>query len=92
MEIFRYIALLVVSVVCYLAAFVIPGVLFIWFNPSGQDCGLNIFFLVMTMILAFSFAVIALHPQVSNINVFSFSLLCLYVCKNIISFGEDIYR
>lgn len=67
MDFFRYIALLGVSVVCYLAAFIIPGVLFIWFNPSGQDCGLNVFFLVMTIILAFSFAVIALHPKVRNI-------------------------
>lgn len=75
MELFRYVALLVVSVACYLAAFVIPGVLFIWFNPSGQDCGLNIFFLVMTMILAFSFAVIALHPKVRNIFHTSYPML-----------------
>ena len=63
----RYIALLVVSIGCYLAAFAIPGLLFIWFNPSGHDCGLNVFFLVMTMILAFVFAVIALHPAVSTL-------------------------
>lgn len=60
----RYIALLVVSIGCYLAAFTFSGLLFIWFNPSGHDCGLNVFFLVMTMILAFVFAVIALHPAV----------------------------
>lgn len=61
-----YIALLVVSIVCYLAAFTISGIMFIWFNPSGEDCGLNIFFIVMTMVLAFSFAVIALHPKVNG--------------------------
>ncbi|KAF6171647.1 hypothetical protein GIB67_042162 [Kingdonia uniflora] len=61
-----YIALLAVSIVCYIAAFVISGVLFIWFNPSGQECSLNIFFLVMTMILAFGFGIIALHPKVRN--------------------------
>ena len=48
----------------------LSGILFIWFDPSGYDCGLNVFFLVMTMILAFVFAIIALHPQVKNINAF----------------------
>lgn len=77
-----YIALLGVSVVCYLAAFIIPGVLFIWFNPSGQDCGLNVFFLVMTIILAFSFAVIALHPKVNGslLPASVISVYCAYVC------------
>lgn len=60
----RYIALLAVSIGCYLAAFTFSGILFMWFNPSGHDCGLNVFFIVMTMILAFAFAVIALHPAV----------------------------
>lgn len=58
-------ALLAVSVGCYIAAFTFSGILFIWFNPSGEDCGLNVFFIVMTMILAFAFGVIALHPKVS---------------------------
>lgn len=62
----RYVALLVISVVCYLAAFIFSGILFIWFNPSSHDCGLNVFFIVMTLILAFAFAVIALHPKVRN--------------------------
>ncbi|MBA0797563.1 hypothetical protein Gohar_008247, partial [Gossypium harknessii] len=57
-----YIALLAVSIGCYLVAFAFSGILFIWFNPSGHDCGLNVFFIVMTMVLAFSFGVIALHP------------------------------
>lgn len=62
----RYIALLVISVVCYLATYAFSGLLFMWFNPSGHDCGLNVFFIVMTMILAFAFAVVALHPQVAT--------------------------
>lgn len=66
--IFRYLALLAVSVACYLAAFTFTGLLFIWFNPSGQDCGLNVFFLVTTLILAFVFAVVALHPKVKYKN------------------------
>lgn len=61
---FRYVALLVISIGCYLVAFAFSGILFIWFNPSGHDCGLNVFFIVMTMILAFAFAIIALHPSV----------------------------
>lgn len=61
----REIALLVVTVGCYLSTFAFSGVLFMWFNPSGHDCGLNMFFIVMTIILSFAFAIIALHPQVT---------------------------
>ncbi|KAM7488716.1 hypothetical protein LguiB_026200 [Lonicera macranthoides] len=77
-----YIALLAVSVACYLAAFVFSGILFIWFNPSGHDCGLNVFFLVMTIILAFSFGVIALHPKVNGslLPASVVSIYCAYVC------------
>lgn len=77
-----YIALLVISVVCYLAAFAFSGILFIWFNPSGHDCGLNIFFIVMTMILAFVFAIIALHPMVNGslLPASVVSVYCAYVC------------
>ncbi|KAJ0514967.1 putative serine incorporator/TMS membrane protein [Helianthus annuus] len=77
-----FVALLVVSVTCYIAAFTISGLLFIWFNPSGNDCGLNVFFLVMTIILAFSFAVIALHPAVNGslLPASVISVYCAYVC------------
>ncbi|CDO98987.1 unnamed protein product [Coffea canephora] len=77
-----YIALLVISVVCYLGAYALSGVLFIWFNPSGHDCGLNIFFIVMTMILALAFAVIALHPAVNGslLPASVISVYCAYVC------------
>ncbi|XP_057486231.1 uncharacterized protein LOC130772432 isoform X1 [Actinidia eriantha] len=77
-----YYALLAVSVACYIAAFTISGLLFIWFNPSGHDCGLNVFFLVMTMILAFSFGVIALHPKVNGslLPASVISVYCAYVC------------
>ncbi|XP_039029717.1 serine incorporator 1-like, partial [Hibiscus syriacus] len=77
-----YIALLVVSVGCYLAAFVFSGILFIWFNPSGHDCGLNVFFTVMTMILAFSFGIIALHPRVNGslLPASVISVYCAYLC------------
>ncbi|KAF9686295.1 hypothetical protein SADUNF_Sadunf03G0144000 [Salix dunnii] len=64
-EKFWYVALLVVSLVCYLGTFAFSGLLFHWFTPSGQDCGLNTFFIVMTLIFAFVFAIIALHPAVS---------------------------
>ncbi|OAY27866.1 probable serine incorporator [Manihot esculenta] len=77
-----YIALLAISIVCYLAAFTFSGILFIWFNPSGHDCGLNVFFIVMTMILAFAFAIIALHPTVSGslLPASVISVYCAYVC------------
>ncbi|KAG5560068.1 hypothetical protein RHGRI_003380 [Rhododendron griersonianum] len=77
-----YYALLAVSVTCYIAAFTITGVLFIWFNPSGYDCGLNVFFLVMTMILALAFGVIALHPAVNGslLPASVISVYCAYVC------------
>ncbi|CAH9085800.1 unnamed protein product [Cuscuta epithymum] len=77
-----YIALLVVSVACYLATYAFSGILFIWFNPSGNDCGLNVFFIVMTMILAFVFAVIALHPRVNGslLPASVISIYCAYLC------------
>ncbi|KAK3016188.1 hypothetical protein RJ639_007028 [Escallonia herrerae] len=78
----KYVALLVVSITCYLAAFAFSGIQFIWFNPSGHDCGLNVFFIVMTMVLAFSFAVIALHPKVNGslLPASVISIYCAYVC------------
>jgi hypothetical protein len=64
--VYRYIALFVVSLVCYVATLVFSGVLFHFFTPSGQDCGINIFFISMTLMLAFVFAIVALHPAVSS--------------------------
>ncbi|MBA0681435.1 hypothetical protein Goari_023237, partial [Gossypium aridum] len=77
-----YIALLAVSIGCYLLAFAFSGILFIWFNPSGHDCGLNVFFIVMTMVLAFSFGIIALHPAVNGslLPASVISVYCAYVC------------
>ncbi|XP_058105130.1 uncharacterized protein LOC131248731 isoform X2 [Magnolia sinica] len=56
-------ALFVVSLVCYVETFCFSGLLFHWFTPSGLDCGLNTF-IVMTLILVFIFAIVALHPAV----------------------------
>ncbi|KDO74827.1 hypothetical protein CISIN_1g039061mg [Citrus sinensis] len=63
------------------------GILFIWFNPSGHDCGLNVFFIVMTMILAFVFAVIALNPSVNGslLPASVISVYCAYVCYTALS-------
>lgn len=63
---FRYMALLVVSLVCYVATFSFSGLLFYLFAPSGQDCGLNTFFIVMTLIFVCVVAVVTLHPSVSS--------------------------
>ncbi|KAH9312717.1 hypothetical protein KI387_027752 [Taxus chinensis] len=78
----RYIALLVVSLVCYIVTFAFSGLLFYWFNPSGNDCSLNVFFIVMTLILAFAFAVIALHPKVNGslLPASVISVYCAYLC------------
>ncbi|KAG5017993.1 hypothetical protein JHK85_024129 [Glycine max] len=58
------------------------GVLFHFFTPSGQDCGLNVFFITMTMILAFVFAIVALHPAVNGsvLPASVISLYCTYLC------------
>jgi len=79
---FWYIALLVVSLVCYIATFSFSGLLFHWFNPSGHDCNLNTFFIVVTLSLAFVFAVVALHPKVNGslLPASVISMYCTYLC------------
>uniref|UniRef100_A0A0C9QSD2 TSA: Wollemia nobilis Ref_Wollemi_Transcript_11985_1597 transcribed RNA sequence n=1 Tax=Wollemia nobilis TaxID=56998 RepID=A0A0C9QSD2_9CONI len=81
-EQFWYIALLLVSFVCYIATYAFSGLLFYWFNPSGNDCSLNVFFIVMTMILAFAFAVLALHPKINGslLPASVISVYCAYLC------------
>jgi serine incorporator 1/3 len=69
-------ALLVVSVVCYIATFSFSGLLFHWFTPSGHDCGLNLFFIVFTLMLVFVFAIVALHPKVFS-HMVSLAFICL---------------
>ena len=81
-EKFWYVALFVVSLVCYLATFVFSGLLFHWFTPSGQDCGLNTFFIVMTLMCVFVFLIVALHPAVSGsiLPASVISMYCTYLC------------
>ncbi|GLJ46590.1 hypothetical protein SUGI_0981790 [Cryptomeria japonica] len=81
-EQFWYIALFVVSLVCYIATFSFSGLLFHWFNPSSYDCSLNTFFIVVTLVLAFVFAVVALHPKVNGslLPASIISVYCSYLC------------
>ncbi|KAL8139313.1 hypothetical protein V2J09_005334 [Rumex salicifolius] len=81
-EQFWYIALFVVSLVCYVATFGFSALLFHWFTPSGQDCGMNTFFIVMTLIFAFVFAVVSLHPAVNGsiLPASVISVYCMYLC------------
>jgi len=81
-EQFWYVALFVVSLVCYLATFVFSGLLFHLFTPSGHDCGLNTFFIVMTLIFVFVFLIVALHPTVggSILPASVISVYCTYLC------------
>lgn len=80
-EQFWYIALFVVSLVCYIATFCFSGVLFYLFTPSGQDCGLNTLFIVMTLLLVVVFSIITLHPVVSGsiLPASVISLYCMYL-------------
>ncbi|KAI4345558.1 hypothetical protein L6164_012667 [Bauhinia variegata] len=89
-----YIALLAISIGCYIAAYVISGILFIWFNPSGYDCGLNVFFIVMTMILAFGFGIVALHPAVNGslLPASVISVYCSYLCYTALSSEPHDYE
>ncbi|XP_072989889.1 uncharacterized protein [Typha latifolia] len=81
-ENFWYMALLIVSLVCYIGTFSFSGLLFHWFTPSGHDCGLNTFFIVLTLIFIFVFAVVALHPKVNGslLPASIVSLYCTYLC------------
>ncbi|XP_078446561.1 uncharacterized protein LOC144715504 [Wolffia australiana] len=77
-----HIALLVITIVCYIATFSFSGLLFFWFNPSGNDCGLNIFFITFTLVLALVFAIVAFHPQVNGslLPASVISVYCAYLC------------
>jgi hypothetical protein len=79
---------LVVSVVCYIATFSFSGLLFHWFTPSGQDCGLNLFFVVFTLMLVFLFAIVALHPKVFSL-VASFAFAFIHLPIYTIWFLQD---
>ncbi|KAE9467666.1 hypothetical protein C3L33_00425, partial [Rhododendron williamsianum] len=81
-EQFWYFALLVVSLVCYIATFGLSGVLFYFFTSSDHDCGLNTFFIIMNLIFVVVFAIITLHPAVSGsiLPASVISLYCMYLC------------
>lgn len=83
-EKFWYIALLLASVFCYAGTFTLIGLLFYWFNPSGHDCELNVFFIIVTLSLTMAFTVISLHPKVggSLLPASVLSLYCAYLCYN----------
>ena len=74
---FWYIALFVVSLVCYVASFSFSRLLFHFFTPYGHDCGINTFFIVMTLILAFVFAIMVVHPVVGG-SILTASIVSLY--------------
>eukprot|EP01018_Ginkgo_biloba_P009433 Gb_19089 [translate_table: standard] len=68
---------LVVSLVCYVATFSFSALLFYFFNPSGHDYTLNVFFIVMTLIIDIAFTVIAMHPQVNG-SILPASVVSVY--------------
>ncbi|XP_026445149.1 probable serine incorporator [Papaver somniferum] len=71
--------------VCYMTAFTISGLMFAWFNPSGHDCKLNVFFIVMTIILAFGFVIITLQANASLLPSSVISVYCSYVLYSALS-------
>lgn len=79
---FWFLALLVASIFCYAGTFTVSGFLFHWFNPSGHDCQLNVFFMTMTLLLPFAFTIVSLHPKVhgSLLPASVLSLYCAYLC------------
>ncbi|KAI5660369.1 hypothetical protein M9H77_29162 [Catharanthus roseus] len=81
-EQFWYMALLVVSLVCYIGTFAFSGLLFYFFTASGHDCGMNTFFIVMTLIFVVVFAIVTLHPSVNGsiLPASVVSLYCMYLC------------
>lgn len=93
-EQFWYVALLVSSVICYLGTFTLSGLLYYWFNPSGESCSLNIFFITMTLILAAGFCIISLHPKVNGslLPAAVISLYCAYVCYTGLSSEPSDYE
>ncbi|KAI3863748.1 hypothetical protein MKW98_031340 [Papaver atlanticum] len=70
---------------CYITTFTISGLMFTWFNPSGHDCNLNVFFIVMTMILAFGFVIITLQANASLLPSSVISVYCSYVLYSALS-------
>ncbi|KAJ7547424.1 hypothetical protein O6H91_06G055900 [Diphasiastrum complanatum] len=93
-EQFWYIALLVVSLFCYLASFVVSGFLFHWFTPTGHDCQLNLFFIITTLVLVLGFAIISLHPQVNGslLPAAVIALYCTYICYSALSSEPHNYE
>jgi hypothetical protein len=72
-----YIALLAVSLFCFLLAFTMAGLLLHWFAPSGQDCQLNIFFITLSLLLVAAFTAASLHPAVNG-SLLPSSLIAVY--------------
>ncbi|KAF9613186.1 hypothetical protein IFM89_005957 [Coptis chinensis] len=70
------------KLVCYIATICFSGLLFHFFVPSGHDCGLNIFFISMTLIFVFVFAIVALHP-INHILACDkwYIPLLIFICK-----------
>ncbi|XP_026450569.1 probable serine incorporator [Papaver somniferum] len=76
---------LLVVFVCYITTLTISGLMFAWFNPSCHDCNLNVFFIVMTIILAFGFVIITLQANASLLPSSVISVYCSYVLYSALS-------
>eukprot|EP00270_Netrium_digitus_P004280 TRINITY_DN15267_c0_g1_i1.p1 TRINITY_DN15267_c0_g1~~TRINITY_DN15267_c0_g1_i1.p1 ORF type:complete len:420 (+),score=101.99 TRINITY_DN15267_c0_g1_i1:173-1432(+) len=82
-----YMALLVASVTCYLAAITGISLLYLYFVPSGHDCHLNSFFITFTLLLVVIMTIISLHPEVrgSLLPAGVVGAYCVYLCFSALS-------
>eukprot|EP00897_Mesotaenium_endlicherianum_P004540 jgi/Mesen1/4113/ME000216S03366 len=88
-----YVALLAISVGCYVLVITGAVFLFHFFAPGGHDCQLNIFFITMTLILAVGFAIVSLHPQVNGslLPASVIAVYCVYLCWSALSSEPRAY-
>lgn len=89
-----YIALLVVSVACYVAVIVGAVFMFHWFVPGGEDCPLNSFYITSTILLAFIFTLCSLHPEINGslLPASVISVYCTYLCWSALSSEPRDYK
>ncbi|KAI3867743.1 hypothetical protein MKX03_017564 [Papaver bracteatum] len=71
-----YIALFVVSLVCYVATFSFSGLLFHFLTPSWHDCGLNTFFICIPVHTLGRILVISVYCFWRFISFFGFDFVC----------------
>ncbi|GBG63476.1 hypothetical protein CBR_g38094 [Chara braunii] len=83
-----------VSALSYILTGVLAGLLFYWFNPAGEDCQLNIFFISFTLFLTAAISVLSVHPSINGSLLPSsiITLYCMYLCYNALASEPRTYE